>query len=63
VFDAGTYYVRNFSNSNGTPKTEGLRAGEELVPGYPTGTYTRGRELLIPVYEVEWLETDSKFIM
>lgn len=63
VFDAGTYYVRNFSNSNGTPKTEGLRAGEELVPGYPTGTYTRGRELLIPVYEVEWLETDSKFVM
>lgn len=32
-----------------------------LLPGYPEGVYTRNQ--LIPVYEVEWLETDKDFVM
>ena len=61
-FYAGSYYVRNQANS-GIPNTEGLCAGQEITPGYPTGPYTKMNNLLIPVYEVEWLETDKDFVM
>lgn len=33
------------------------------IPGYPDNEYTSRRFQLIPVYEVEWIETDSNFIM
>lgn len=60
--DYSHYYVRNFEH-NGVPTTSGLRAGEEIIPGFPENDcHTRYREL-IPVYEVEWIETDNKFIM
>ena len=49
-------YVRSSSEY----LTDGLRANEEVIPGYPDGHYEHN---LIPVYEVEWLETDSDFIM
>ena len=62
-FDTSTYYVRSFSNCDGTPATDGINAGKEIVPGYPTGPYNSYNYKLIPVYEVEWIETDNNFIM
>lgn len=62
VSDESTYYVRNIAN-NGIPSTDGINAGRELItPGYPT-TATGKFHDLIPVYEVEWIETDSDFVM
>lgn len=56
-------YVRAFAH-NGMPATQGLRAGEEaIVPGYPSNEQNTRYNHLIPVYEVEWLETDKNFIM
>lgn len=62
-FDTSTYYVRSFNRGNGEPATDGISAGREIVPGYPTGPYNTYNYKLIPVYEVEWLETDSNFVM
>lgn len=62
-FDTSSYYIRSFSNSDGTPATDGINAGKELVPGYPSGPYNSYNYRLIPVYEVEWIETDSNFVM
>ena len=56
----GSYYVRNVVTSQGTPATDGIRAGEEVVPGYPEQHWYNND--LIPVYEVEWIETDKNFI-
>lgn len=61
VYDDAMYYVR-LQESSGIPITDGLQAGVEVTPGYPdasSGTYKE----LIPVYEVEWLETDKNFVM
>lgn len=57
--NAGTYYVRSY-NKNGTPATDGIRAGEEVTPGFPEQHWYNSD--LIPVYEVEWIETDKDFI-
>ena len=55
----GSYFIRS-CNPDGTPATDGIRAGEEVTPGFPEyGYYKRD---LIPVYEVEWIETDKKFV-
>ena len=60
--DNSSFYIRNYEH-NGIPATAGLYAGEEVVPGYPhTQEFSRSHNL-IPVYEVEWLETDSDFVM
>lgn len=56
-------YVRGLSNSCGTPATDGIRAGEEVTPGYPEKYWNRYDNNIIPVYEVEWIETDKNFIM
>lgn len=56
-WDSGSYYVRTTGGS-----TMGIRAGEEIaIVGTPDGQY-RYRDL-IPVYEVEWLETDKHYVM
>lgn len=55
----GSYFVRSY-NHDGTPATDGIRAGEEVTPGYP-GQHWYQRDL-IPVYEVEWIETDKNFV-
>jgi hypothetical protein len=36
---------------------------ECIVPGYPDNEYGGRRHQLIPVYDVEWLETDKDFVM
>lgn len=46
-----------------SPASTGIRAGEEVRPGYPSGEYSRFNNRLIPVYEVEWIETDKDFVM
>ena len=63
AFDTSTYYIRSFTNADGTPQTDGLQAGKEIVPGYPTGPYNTYNYKLIPVYEVEWIKTDKKHVM
>lgn len=60
-YDESPIYVRSFRNANGTPATEGLRAGEEIVPGYPEDRHYNYN--LIPVYEVEWIKTDKDYVM
>ena len=58
--NTGTTYIRSVNNPNGTPATDGIRAGEEVGVGDPT--FHQYNKDLIPVYEVEWIETDNKFI-
>lgn len=66
-FDTGSYYVRNFTDqATGFPMTDGLEAGKEVVPGFPSDEYRISEYRLIPVYEVEWVEADKegdKYIM
>lgn len=61
--DESYYYVRGMKDAAGMPATDGILAGEEVIPGYPDETYSVLRQHLIPVYEVEWIETDEDFIM
>lgn len=61
IYDTAMYYVR-LGENKGMPVTDGLMAGTEVTPGYPD--YRDGiLHELLPVYEVEWLETDSNFVM
>lgn len=57
---AGSVYVRGVATAMGTPATDGIRAGEEITPGFPEHQYYNNKK--IPVYEVEWIETDKNFI-
>lgn len=67
IYDNSTYYVRTFTNqATGYPATDGIDAGQEIVPGFPADEYRITNYKLIPVYEVEWTETrkeDGKFVM
>ena len=56
-------YIRSVEGAGGTPATDGIRAGEEVTPGFPERYWHRYDNTLLPVYEVEWLETDKNFIM
>lgn len=56
-WDSGSYYVRTTGGN-----TMGIRAGEEIaIVGTPNEQYSY--KDLIPVYEVEWLETDKHYVM
>ena len=61
LYETSMYYIR-MGKSNGIPVTDGILAGTEVTPGYPSNQYSNFHEL-IPVYEVEWLETDDDFVM
>lgn len=61
IYDTAMYYVR-MGETNGLPVTDGLQAGTEVTPGYPDRREGVWHEL-VPVYEVEWLETDKDFVM
>lgn len=67
IYDNSTYYVRTFTNqATGYPATDGIDAGQEIVPGFPADEYRVTNYKLIPVYEVEWTEArkeDGKFVM
>ena len=60
---SNSIYVRGLTNSCGVPATDGIRAGEEVTPGYPEQHWYRYDNNIVPVYEVEWIETDKNFIM
>lgn len=60
LYDNSMYYVRMKTDNTGYPATDGLLAGVEVTPGYPTMTT---EQELIPVYEVEWIETDKDYVM
>lgn len=60
VYDTAMYYVR-LQDASCVPMTAGINAGVEVAPGFPEQKDTL-REL-IPVYEVEWLETDKNLVM
>lgn len=60
---SNSIYVRNLSNSCGQPATDGIMAGTEVTPGYPEQHWYKFDNTVIPVYEVEWIETDDKFVM
>ena len=62
LYDNAMYYVRMGKSEDGLPITDGLLAGTEVIPGYPSEESSKSSEL-IPVYEVEWLEVDDKFKM
>lgn len=60
--DGASVYKRAFtSSSECTVVNEDMN--EDLLPGYPDTEYSSKRFQLIPVYEVEWLETDDNFVM
>ena len=63
MYYSSSTYVRSVTNACGGPATDGIRAGEEVTPGYPEKQWYRRNWDIIPVYEVEWIETDKKFIM
>lgn len=59
LYDNSSYYI----TKNATDST-GILKGEEMVidpsaPNRPYGSFTE----FIPVYEVEWLETDKDYVM
>lgn len=56
-------FVRTVTGANGMLATDGIRAGEEITPGYPERHRFRYDNTILPVYEVEWLETDKNFVM
>jgi hypothetical protein len=60
--DYSRFYIRNMQH-NGVPATSGILAGQEIIPGYPINSEISKHHNLVPVYEVEWLETDSNFVM
>lgn len=62
AFNTSAYYVRNVQNS-GVPSIEGIQADKFVTPGYPTGNKFSYNYRFIPVYEVEWIETDKDFVM
>lgn len=64
ISDSSSIYVRSYANhSTGYPDSAGLDAGKEITPGYPGDQYGVLSSRLIPVYTVEWIETDSDFTM
>ena len=64
VTDCSSIYIRSYNNqATGFPDSNGLEAGRELSPGLPNEEYGIITNRFIPVYTVEWVETDSDFIM
>lgn len=58
-----SFIVHDYSNGLGQPLTDGIRAGEEVTPGFPANRRkNRIYNDIIPVYEVEWIEVDKDFI-
>ena len=59
-FDTAQYYIRSFNNQpTGYPMTDGINAGQEVVPGFPSDEYRVYSNKLIPVYEVEYITSNK----
>ena len=63
LYYSDSVYVRSMVDACGQPMTSGIRAGEEITPGYPEQHWYRYDNSIVPVYEVEWVETDKNFVM
>ena len=59
--DGAATYGRTYGDTV-SQHTDG-NTQEEVLPGYPDNEYSARRFQLIPVYDVEWLETDDDFVM
>lgn len=59
--DGAAVYKRTYTDSTYISVED--RADEDVLPGYPDNEYSSKRFQLIPVYEVEWIETDDNFVM
>ena len=60
-YDSSYIYVRDMTNATtGAPITDGLEAGKEVIPGFPTDYYETYNYKLIPVFEVEWIDVDKE---
>lgn len=60
--DGAAVYRRAYSDSTCVTVQEDIN-NDSTIPGYPDNEYSSRRFQLIPVYEVEWLETDKDFVM
>ena len=60
IYDNSMYYVRMQNNRKGYA-TDGILSDIEVTPGYPINH--GGEQELIPVYEIEWLQTDKDHVM
>ncbi len=60
--DGAAIYQRVFTADSCITVNDGKETNE-TIPGYPDNEYSSTRFQLIPVYEIEWLETDDNFIM
>ena len=59
--DGAAVYRRTYGDSCTVVTHE--ENAENPLPGYPDNEYSARRFQLIPVYDVEWLETDDDFVM
>ena len=59
--DSSSIYRRVYGDSYHVVAHE--ESSENPLPGYPDNEYSYHRDQLIPVYDVEWIETDKDFIM
>lgn len=62
--DSNYMYVRSMEGvAVGKPYSgdaNGLDAGKGIVPGFPADTYESFNYKLLPVFEVEWIDTDKE---
>ena len=60
--DGAATYRRTFTAPNACVQVN-EDMNNDTIPGYPDTEYSSRRFQLIPVYEVEWIETDDDFVM
>ena len=61
-YDSGAS-THNYTYGGDCTVVQYSHSGTEVPPGYPDTEYGSKRYQLIPVYDVEWLETDKDFVM
>jgi hypothetical protein len=59
--DGASTYHRHYGDSCVIVSHE--EVANNTLPGYPDNEYSSKRFQLIPVYDVEWIETDKNFVM
>lgn len=63
--NSGYYYIKGHPGHSYSPNVEGLDYGIEAQMGYPYDDKSESYNIydLIPVYEVEWIQSDKNFVM
>ena len=62
IYSSTITYIRSFAGQGGVPLSPSQQE-QEPIPGYPTNPQSTFNYKLIPVYEVEWTESDKDFVM